>query len=327
MKIDIFAHILPANYKNALLKTLPSKFSWEALENPVLSDLGKRFEIMDKFESLAQVLTLPPPPVEYIAKPEKAAELARIANDDLAELVAKYPERFVAGIACLPMNDIDNTLNEVARAIKDLNLKGVQIYCPTNDKPLDSSEFLPLYERMSQYNLPIFLHPFRTQNTADYKAESSSKYLIYHIFGWPYETSTAMARLTFSGILEKFNNLKIVCHHNGAMIPFFESRILDQQFRKQMDKPVYAELKRPPIEYFRMFYVDTVTRTIPALMCTYHFFNAEHMLFGTDMPYGVQFGLNSIQQGINGIQDMNITAREKQMLLEENARRLLCLPA
>jgi aminocarboxymuconate-semialdehyde decarboxylase len=93
------------------------------------------------------------PPVERVAGPEKAVELAKLANDGMAELVLKYPERFVAAIGCLPMNDMDAALEEADRAINDLRFRGIQIASSINKKPLDSPEFLPLYEKMHQYDL------------------------------------------------------------------------------------------------------------------------------------------------------------------------------
>ena len=147
LKIDVFAHILPLNFKKVLLESLPPNFSWKAFNNSVLSDLESRFKIMDQFDGITPVLSLPPPPVEHIANPEKAADLAKMANDEMAELVLKYPERFAAAIACLPMNDMDNSLREVDRAIKDLNLKGVQIYSPTNHEALGFSRVSTLYKR------------------------------------------------------------------------------------------------------------------------------------------------------------------------------------
>jgi len=326
VKIDVFAHILPPNYKEALLDWLPPDSYWQHARHDPAFDLETMFRTMDRFEGLVLVLTLQSPPVESIADPEKAAEFAKLANDEMAELVSKYPARFKAAIACLPMNNMDAALKELDRAIKDLKFRGVQLYTPTNDKSLDSPEFMPLYERMIQYDLPILLHPYRYQTTADYKTEEESKYLVYHIFGWPYETSAAMARLVFSGVLEKYPNLKIITHHNGAMVPFLESRICEQQYRKQMHKPAYAELTKPPIEYFKMFYADTVIRTVPALMCTYHFFGADHLLFGTDMPHGPELGSHFIQHSIHGIEQMDISDKEKQTVFEDNARRLLRLP-
>lgn len=327
VKIDVFAHILPPNYKKVLFKWLPSDSYWRHTEHNPAFELENMFRTIDKFEGLMMVLTLQSPPIETIADPEKAAEFAKLANDEMAELVSKYPERFVAAIAALPMNNMDAALEETDRAIKDLRFRGVELFTPVNDKqPVDSPEFMPLYEKMNQYNLPILLHPNRYQDVADYRTEKESKYMVYHIFGWPYETSAAMARFVFSGILEKYPNLKIITHHNGAMVPFLESRICEQQYRRQMHKPAYAELTKPPIEYFKMFYADTVIRTVPALMCTYHFFGVDHVLFGTDMPHGFQLGGRSIQQSINGIEQMDIGDKEKQMIFEGNAIKLLRLP-
>lgn len=124
-------------------------------------DLEPRFRIMDKFDGLMQVLTLSSPPVEVVDDPDKALDLAKLANDELAEIVMKHPDRFAAAIACVPMNDMDAALLEVDRAVNDLKLRGVQIFTPMNDKSLDSPEFLPLYEKMSEHNLPIWIHPQR----------------------------------------------------------------------------------------------------------------------------------------------------------------------
>ena len=85
-------------------------------------------------------------------------DLAKLANDEMAELIHKYRDRFVAAIALLPMNNIDAAMKETDRAIKDLGFKGIYVHSNINGKPLDSEEFLPLYEKMAHYNLPD-LHP------------------------------------------------------------------------------------------------------------------------------------------------------------------------
>lgn len=222
MKIDIFPHILPVKYIEAVNKMSGGKFYNKQVNEaaPTLSDLETRFRVLDKFGDLVQVLTLGTPPLESVAQPKEAAELARIANDEMAALVARYPDRFVAAVASLPMNDIDAALQEADRAINDLRFRGVQIFTPTAGKALDQPEFYPLYEKMAGYNLPIWIHPVRDHSTPDYAGESSSKYYIYGIFGWPYETTAAMTRLVFSGVLEKYPNLKFITHHCGGMIPF-----------------------------------------------------------------------------------------------------------
>ena len=146
---------------------------------------------MDKFEGLVHLLTIAGPNVESITTPQDAGELARMANDEMAELVLKHPDRFVGAVACLPMNDVEAALKEADRAIKDLSFRGVEIFTDINGKPVDSQEFLPLFEKMESYNLPVLLHPRRENLRVDYPGEKLSKYLVYTNFGWPYETSVA----------------------------------------------------------------------------------------------------------------------------------------
>ncbi len=121
-----------------------------------------------------------------------AVDFAKRANDEMAELVATYPDRFIAAAASLPMTDMEAALKELDRAILDLKLKGLQLFTPTLDKPLDSPEFLPLFQRMAEHDLPIWIHPVRWMDRAGLPTLKESKYYIYHVFGWPYETTAAM---------------------------------------------------------------------------------------------------------------------------------------
>jgi predicted TIM-barrel fold metal-dependent hydrolase len=206
------------------------------------------------------LLTIAGPNLESVLDPADAAECARIANDEMAELVARHPDRFCGACASLPMNDIDAALAETDRAIRDLRFRGVEIFTDLNGKPVDAPELMPLYEKMATCNLPILLHPRRTNTTADYDGETTSKYLVYTNFGWPYESSVAMARLAFGGPLERFPTLKIVTHHAGGMIPFFYKRVqLSWDFNEmrmgyRFDGQV---LTKSPVDYYRMFYCDT----------------------------------------------------------------------
>jgi aminocarboxymuconate-semialdehyde decarboxylase len=331
MKIDIFPHILPQKYMEALYKIAPPNFYiQDVIETlPTLFDLSHRFRIMDKFEGLMQVLTISSPPIEQMADTKKAGDLAKLANDGMAELVLKYPDRFPGAVASLPMNDMEATLKEVDRAINELRFRGVQINTPINDKPLDSPEFIPLYEKMSQYNLPIWIHPVREVDFADYRTEKRSKYMIFHVFGWPYETAVAMTRLVFSGILEKYPNLKFITHHCGSMIPYLEQRIIGAYDHAEMLRGAkYKQgLTKSPIEYFKMFYNDTaIYGSTPGLMCAYAFCGADHLLFATDFPYDSQYGERYIRQTVQSIEQMNISDLEKKMIFEDNARKLLRLP-
>lgn len=335
MKIDVFAHILPVKYREALIKKLPQAAykPYEIIHNsfPALTDLDARFRVMDKYEGLLQVLTHTMPFIERVANPGDAAELVRVGNDELAELVCKYPDRFVAAIGNLPMNDMDAALNELDRIVNDLRFRGIQLCTSINGRPLDSPELMPLYEKMEQYNLPILLHPERSATTPDYAGENDSKYEIYSIFGWPYETSAAMTRLVFGHVLKKYPNIKFITHHCGALIPYFDKRISAfYNYREMKGKGHYQYnrgLTKSPIEYFRMFYGDTALNGSSAgLMCGYAFFGADHILFGTDMPYDSQNGDLIVNETILSVEKMEIPEGDKQKIFADNARRILRLP-
>lgn len=330
MKIDIYCHIIPKKYLEAVKRKAPSGIPQQILiENtPTLTDLNVRFRIMDKYPDLVQVLTLASPPVEAFAGPEESAELARLANDEMAELVARYPERFPAAVGSLPMNNMDAALKELDRIVNELNFKGVQISTNINGKPIDSPEFIPIYEMMSRFDLPIWLHPKREFDVPDYTTEGRSKYLMNSIFGWPYETSLAMGRLVFSGILEDYPNLKVITHHCGGMAPYFWDRIIGQY--DYVTLHVGLKWKRPlvkhPIEYFRLFYHDTaVYGNTAALMCAHKIFGSGHLIFGTDMPYDNEIGNRFTRDTIRSIEEMEIPDAEKKEIFEDNARRLLNL--
>jgi len=331
LKIDAYAHIVPPRYKDLLYKVNPGEVDAKITSTPTLYDLEHRFRIMDQYEPLRQVLTLAWPPVESVADPAKAAELAREANNEMAELVAKYPERFVTAIAILPMNNIDAALKETERAINELRFRGVYIHSPIEGKPLDMPEFLPLYDMMSRFDLPIFIHPMRMPDHPDYPTETESKYLINSTFGWPYETTAAMTRLVFSGIMEKYPNLKVVTHHCGGFVPFYEERIIEfahvyeRSLVRQKKEPL--PLTRPVIDYYKMFYADTAIYGNPvALMCGLNFFGADHLLFGADFPLGdTEGGARNLRKSINAIEQMEISDSDRKMIYEDNARRLMRL--
>ena len=334
MMIDVYPHILPPKYKEALFEKLPPDAyarKQQAEAFPTLTDLDLRFKIMDKYEGLVQVLTLSSLPLHLVG-PKDAAELAKIANDEMAELVRKYPDRFVAAIASLPMNDVDAALREADRAITELGCRGVQISTDVNGKPLDSPEFMPLYEKMAHYNLPIFIHPWKANTVPDYPTETESKYMVFLMFGWPYETTVAMTRLVFSGVMERYPGLKIITHHCGALVPYFAARIRSVSDTSDIKLYMGAHeggwyLTKHPIDYFRMFYADTALYGgTSALMCGYDFFGGDHILFASDMPYDNQLGDRFTGQAILSIQQMDIPESEKKKIFEDNARKLLRLP-
>jgi predicted TIM-barrel fold metal-dependent hydrolase len=331
--IDVFAHVLTPRYlleRNARagvkFGTQYAKY-WQA--NPGLTDLDIRFRVMDQYPEVIQILTEAGPNIESITSPADAALCARIANDEMAELVAKYPTRFLTACASLPMSDVDAALREIDRAINDLGFRGVEMFTDINGKPLDSAEFLPLFERMEALDLPILLHPRRTNTTADYPGEERSKFLVYTNFGWPFETSLAMARLAFGGVLERYPKLKIITHHAGGMIPYFHKRVelaWDFNVERMGYRADGQTLTRSPVDYYRMFYCDTAIQgNTPALMCAYEFFGGEHMVFATDMPYDNEFGARLYRETLPAVNAMPISEESRRNILYNNTARLFRL--
>jgi len=333
-KIDIFPHILPRKFWDRLQEVaLPRAHMMKRMRNiPVLWDLEPRFAIMDQYPDYQQVLTLAAPPIEEAVDPPLAPELARLANDEMAALVDKYPQRFPAFVASLPMNAPEAIVPEIDRAINELGATGVQIFTNVNGLPLDRPEFRPLFDRMAELDLPIWVHPARTAATADYPDEPRSRYDLWWAFGWPYETSAFMGRMVFAGMFARHPNLKIITHHCGAMVPYFEGRVgggLDQLGKRsddQEDTAGKARVGERPIEAFHRFYGDTALfGSTAGLVCGLAFFGDERVLFGTDMPFDPEGGLGFVRETIASIERMNLAEDVKQKIYEGNARRLLRL--
>jgi predicted TIM-barrel fold metal-dependent hydrolase len=238
----------------------------------------------------------------------------------------KYPDRFVAAMACLPLNDVDATIKELDRAINELGFKGIQLYTDIKGKPLDLPEFMPIYEKMTGYDLPILLHPTGGRPGADYPTEKESKYYISSLFGREYDTSVAMTRLVFSGVMEKYPNLKIITHHFGGMIAFIEKRIDGMyDFHDKLLGNKYSQLSKRPVDYFRMFCCDTAYGSVLGLKCVCAFFGVNHVLFGTDMPFDSEMGNKKIRETSETIEQMDIAQSDKKKIFEGNARKLLHL--
>jgi predicted TIM-barrel fold metal-dependent hydrolase len=198
---------------------------------------------------------------------------------------------------------------------------------------MDDPEFYPVFERcVRKYDLPIWLHPVRTSKFPDYPVESKSKYEIWWLFGWPYETSACMARIVFSGMLQKLPDMKIITHHLGAMAPYFDERIglgMDQMGARTSDEDYGALLKRlgkRPLDYFRMFYGDTaVNGSAPAIRCGLDFFGPERVLFGTDCPFDPEGGPAFIRESIRAINSLKLTPAVRNKVYHGNAVKMLRL--
>ncbi len=310
MKIDIYSHIMTPKYTALYAKKNAAIKKRVEFRSRAVVDLDVRLRLMDRYPDVLQVLTIANIPLETFASTADAIELAKIANEELAELVDRYPDKFVAGVACLPMNDIDEAVKEAERAITKLGLKGIQIYSRINGETLDNPKFKPLWEKMAKLDLPIWIHP-ATNDKLDQDIG---------VFSWPFETSSAMYRLVMSGVFNSHPDLKFIVHHCGAMVPYFNKRI---KWVLSLVPGLYPDIKHPE-EHFRKFYTDTaVYGNTPSLMCGYDFYGADHILYGTDFPLGPKFGLTG--ETAESIERMAIPEDEKGKIFFRNAAELLTI--
>ncbi len=335
MKIDLFNHFFPKRYFEEYINVGGRlKDIGKRVQNvPTIANLDARFRVMDEFGEYTQFLSLPAPPLEAIEGPDKSPALAQVANDGFAELVAQHPDRFIGFCASLPMNNVDASLKEIDRSISQLGARGIQIFTNVAGKPLDLPEFEPIFAEMARRDLPIWMHPARGAEMPDYRTEQKSKYEIWWTFGWPYETSAAMSRIVFSGLLDRYPNLKVITHHMGGMIPYFEGRVgygWDQLGSRTSDEDygsLLKSMKKRPIDYFRLFYGDTALfGGLAGTRCGLDFFGADNVVFASDVPFEPAPGLY-IRETIRVIESLGISADDKDKIYRRNALRLLKMEA
>ncbi len=293
MIIDIFTHIYPTRYYEEMCKAAPQLENLGKRMRQVvkLHDLDERFREMDAYGDYRQIISLPVPPIDHVVGADLGPQLARIANDAMAELCVRHPDRFPTFVAALSLHDVDAALVELARAIDDLGARGVQIYSNVAGRPLDDVEFRPVFAAMAARDLPVWLHPMRTAEDTDYAAEEKSRFEMWWAYGWPYETTVAMNRLVFDGLFDRHPEIKILTHHLGGMIPYFEGRanaglqVLGSRTTDEDYSGVLDALKKPHVEYFKMFYGDTAMfGGLHGTRCGIEYFGADHVAFASDAP-------------------------------------------
>jgi aminocarboxymuconate-semialdehyde decarboxylase len=218
----------------------------------------------------------------------------------------------------------DVGVREAARAMK-MGALGVQIYTNVAGRPLDDPAFEPIFATMAEFDLPVWLHPARTASMPDYPAEQKSRFEMWWCFGWPYDTSVAMVRMVFAGLLDRYPGLKIITHHLGGMIPYYDGRIgpglqvLGSRTSDEDYSNILPSLKRPHLDYLHDFYGDTALfgGGIQAVRCGLEFFGSDHVVFATDTPLG------PIAPTIDTIKRLDIADDDRRKIFVGNAERLL----
>jgi len=334
-KIDIFNHVMPTPIAHLMQEIAPAKGGMlkRVTSIPMLHDIEARIRMMDQWPGYQQVLTLSAPTIEFVAGPGDAPALARAANDELKRLCDGRPDKFPAWVASLPLNNVEASLEEMDRAIAR-GASGIQIFTNVNGMSLDDPSLFPIFEHATEHHgVAIWMHPARNANRPDYPGETTSKYEIWQVLGWPYETSVAMARLVFSGLFDRLPGLRILTHHLGAMIPYFEGRVgplWDQLGSRTSDEDYSGILAamhakgRRPIDYFKFFYNDTaVGGACGAIRCGLDFFGSERVLFASDCPFDPEGGPMFIRETIAALDALAMSDDDRDRIYFKNAEALL----
>lgn len=338
MKIDAFCHIMPRPYYDRFFE-LDAPLDVVNLRKrvsniPSLVDMDVRLRQMDEFgDDYRQIINIAAPPVEFFGSPAVSRELSRIGNESMAELVAAHPDRFAGFAACVPMDDPEAAVAELEYAMGDLGAVGAQIYTHVGGEAMDAERFEAFYARAEQLGALVQVHPCRSSAWPDYPNEERSRFEIWWTFGWEYDLSAFMARIVFSGVLERHPELKFLIHHGGSMVPHFSGRVgpgWDQLGARtpsdqQGDITGYPLTKRP-IDYFKMMYADTAMfGAAHALRCSIDFYGADHVLFASDSPYDPERGPGYIRSTIANLNEIGLEDDEKDAIFHGNVSRLLAV--
>jgi predicted TIM-barrel fold metal-dependent hydrolase len=336
-KIDAFCHIMPREYYDRFFELdLPAgaqNLRKRVSNIPALVDLDVRFRQMDEFGDYRQIINIAAPPVDDLGPLSVGKEMSRIANEAMAQLVQDHPDRFAGFTACVPMADTDAAIEEYDYAVEHLGAKGVQIYTEVQGVPMDLPRFDAFYQRVEQTGGLLQVHPCRNSSRSDYPSEERSRYEIWWTFGWEYDLSVFMARIVFSGVLERYPELKVLIHHGGSMVPHFSGRVgpgWDQLGARtpedQREDIEGATLSKRPIDYFAMMYADTALFGAEhAVRCAVDFYGADHVMFSSDSPYDPEKGPGYIRATIKNLEDIGLSDLELNKIFHGNIETMLRL--
>ena len=325
MRIDAYTHFVPEKFFTKLVDSGYPDIGMRIRNIPSIHDLNVRKKVVDQFKDYAQILSYPMPPIDVFAKGAEIEELCKVVNDGFADIIAKNSDHFPGWVAEAPIGAPGAGARECERAVKNGAL-GVQIHTNVAGKPLDDPQFEPFWETMNRLGKPVWLHPARAANFPDYLTEKKSKYEIWWTLGWSYETGAAMVRLVYSGIMDKYPNLKIITHHFGGIVPMLEGRLgpgNDQLGARTSDEDlsvVLKRLKKRPLDYFKHnFYADTAVFTSePATHCGLAFYDPDKIVFASDCPFDPEKGTMYARETLRILEGIEMPKTQKEKIWHGN---------
>lgn len=325
--IDIHAHFYPERFLELLDKEGGSfgiRVHREGGKGPVLligearlgplkpsfTDLDLRLKEMNRIRVDVHALSLTRPMV-YWADGDLGLALCRAMNDAMAEAHQAFPDRFV-GFAILPMQDTRLALEELERARELPGMRGVYMATNINGRDLSDSGFFPVYRRMEELRLPLFLHP-----DTILKSDRFNSYYLYNLLGFPFDTAMAAAHLIFGGVLDRFPRLAINLVHGGGAFPYLVGRMNQGHKTSALCKGI----KHKPSAYLKRFTYDTITHDPALLLYLIRTVGAERVMLGSDYCFAI--GHDRPVEVVTRL--ASLSRADQAKILGANAARLLRL--
>src|SRR5450755_4770896 len=274
-------------------------------------DIDYREQVLIEHGVDTQVLTLPTPGT-HVETPATAARFAALVNDAFAKIRDTKRGRFTA-LATIPLNDPAASVRELDRACRQLHFPGAMLFSNVNGAGLNEPQFWPIYELANDLDATLYIHP-----THPVGVEAMTDFWLMPLVGFLMDTTLAAAKLVFSGIPERFPRIQWALCHLGGAIPYLAER-LDRGFEAFSE--CRAHIPRPPSEYLKQFYYDTVNFDPAAVRLAIGFAGVDHILAGSDYPHQI----GSIPRMLETIDGLNLPAHDEAAILGGNARRLLGL--
>jgi len=327
--IDFHNHYYPPEYVDAVRSPTTQsvvKVTHDAEGNPCVHypgdynilvpghrDIDYRQRVLDEHGVATQVLTFTTPGV-HVEAPDVSVAWARMINDAFARIVSERAGRFTA-LATLPLNDPAAAVAELERAMTVLRLPGAMVFSNVNHTALADARFAPLWHKANELGAVIYIHP-----TDPRGVEAMLDYWLMPLVGFLFDTTLAAATLVFSGTVERHPRIRWVLTHMGGAIPYLAER-LDRGYRAFAD--CREHIGRPPSEYLREFYYDTVNFNPSALRLAMDFAGEDRILAGSDYPHQI----GSLPLMLQTIRDYGASPAATAKMLGGNAQRLLGLRA
>lgn len=263
---DFYAGAASREHNRSLLPTL----------RPKLTDPEARLADMDRAGIDVQLLATFVSQFYYWTDPTLGSRIARVQNDNLAEIVRQWPHRFAA-LGTVPLQDAGRAVDELEHLVGQLGFKGVQISSNVAGLDLDDPRFRPFFARAEELGAVVLIHPNGFTDGSRFR-----DFYLTNVVGNPMDSTLAVTRLIFAGVLADHPHLKLCVVHGGGYLPFYHARM---DHAHAVRPECREHISQPPSHYLRNVHFDTMVFDPTLLAHLVDFAGPDQVMLGTDYPF------------------------------------------